>query len=48
MSELNLRFVFAAYGVTWGCLALFAWATHRRLARARGAYEQVTRAGGRT
>jgi hypothetical protein len=48
MSELNLRFVVAAYGVTWLCLALFAWATPRRLARARTAHEQATRTGERT
>lgn len=46
MVDLNLRFVLAAYVLTWLSVGGYALAAHRRLARARSAFEQACRALG--
>lgn len=43
MADLNLRFVLAAYVLTWLCLGGYALASHRRLSHARDEFEQARR-----
>lgn len=44
MADLNLRFVLAAYVLTWLTVGGYALATHRRLTRARGDFERANSA----
>lgn len=44
MTDFNIRFVLAAYVLTWLTVGGYALASHRRLIRARAAFEQANSA----